>query len=285
VVLAVLIIVLVSLVGKTSGPNGNGSQPCPANVCGLVTHVPRSSFAAAGSTLSPSGPFLQGIYALKDKPLLKSGGKPLVIYLGSEYCPYCAATRWPLTVALSRFGTFKGLAMTASSSTDVDPSTNTLSYYGSTYSSPYIAFSPTEECTNIRSTSTSAAVQDCSGYLPLQTPTRAIAKVFGVYDFPPYVPNSQLSPGGIPFVDFGNQFHEDGAFIDPAILAGRTHLQIAESLSNPVASPGQTILVGANYYSALICKLTGNKPATICQMPAVRQAAATIDKKGSLGTP
>ena len=72
----------------------------------------------------------------------------MVTYIGAEYCPFCAAERWALTVALSRFGTFSGLAGTHSSSTDVYPDTQTLSFYGSHYTSPYLDFQPVEETTN-----------------------------------------------------------------------------------------------------------------------------------------
>ena len=40
---------------------------------------------------------------------LTANGKPEVLYMGAEYCPYCAAERWAMIVALSRFGTFSGL--------------------------------------------------------------------------------------------------------------------------------------------------------------------------------
>ena len=36
-------------------------------------------------------------------------GKPEVLFVGAEYCPFCAAERWPLIVALSRFGHFGAL--------------------------------------------------------------------------------------------------------------------------------------------------------------------------------
>ena len=39
----------------------------------------------------------------------------------------------------------------------------------------------------------------------------------------------------------------------------------------------QTILVSANYYSAMICKLTNNQPGSVCQMPVVKQAAAQLN--------
>ena len=41
-------------------------------------------------------------------------GKPGIFYYGAEYCPYCAAERWPVVVALSRFGTWSNLQQTIS---------------------------------------------------------------------------------------------------------------------------------------------------------------------------
>ncbi len=55
-------------------------------------------------------------------PALISNGRPEVLYVGAEYCPYCAAERSAVAVALSRFGTLHGLGQTASSPNDVyDP--------------------------------------------------------------------------------------------------------------------------------------------------------------------
>jgi len=34
-----------------------------------------------------------------------------VVYIGAEYCPYCAVERWPLIVALNRFGTLTNLGL------------------------------------------------------------------------------------------------------------------------------------------------------------------------------
>ena len=47
-----------------------------------------------------------------DAPALTADGKPEVLYVGAEYCPFCAAERWPVVVALSRFGTWSGLSAT-----------------------------------------------------------------------------------------------------------------------------------------------------------------------------
>ena len=48
--------------------------------------------------------------AISGGAALTANGKPEMLYMGAEYCPYCAAERWAMIVALSRFGTFSGLA-------------------------------------------------------------------------------------------------------------------------------------------------------------------------------
>src|ERR1700722_14197678 len=96
---------------------------------------PAKAAADAASPLVPT----KGTNAI-----LTSGGKPEIVYVGAEYCPYCAAERWALTAALSRFGTFSNLHYIHSSSTDVYPSTPTLTFYKSTYTSKYVDFQPVE---------------------------------------------------------------------------------------------------------------------------------------------
>src|SRR4029079_19324163 len=77
-------------------------------------------------------------------PALTSGGKPKVLYVGAEYCPFCAAQRWPVVVALSRFGTWSGLRQTTSASGDVYPDPSTLSFHRAAYASDYLSFTGVE---------------------------------------------------------------------------------------------------------------------------------------------
>ena len=277
VLVMLAVIVLVSVTGKkapsTAPSSGRlGMQPAPATVANAISHVPQAAFAEAGTTITSSGPYTDSITVLKDQPSMTRDGKPLVAYIGSNWCPYCAATRWPFAIALSRFGRFKGLRVTASG--EINPGIATLSFYGSTYTSRYIAFLATEQCTDILSSSTSAAVEACNGYEPLQSLSPTAHKILLKYDFPPYV--SSANEGGIPFIDFANKFLEDGTLMDPTILTGLTHVQIARSLADPVASPAQTILVTANYYTAGICKLTNNKPGSVCKTAVVEHATGLL---------
>ena len=42
--------------------------------------------------------------------------RPVVFFYGAEFAPYAAAQRWPVIVALSRFGTFGAVGLITSDS-------------------------------------------------------------------------------------------------------------------------------------------------------------------------
>ncbi|MGE5828911.1 MAG: DUF929 family protein [Micromonosporaceae bacterium] len=195
---------------------------------------------------------------LPAQPPLTVAGKPLVLYVGAEYCPFCAAQRWPLMVALSRFGTFSGLKSAHSASDDVFPDTATLSFHGATYTSDYLAFEGVEMATSER---------QGAQYAPLQALTPAQEAVVRTYNAPPYVP--ARSAGAIPFLDFGNQFIMTGTTVDPTVLKGLSDEQIAVALSNPDSPVGRTVLGSANAMTAVLCQLTGGQPAAVCSAPGV----------------
>jgi hypothetical protein len=251
-VVIVLAVVLVFVIVKLNNkPSASGASNGPtgaalASVVDKVTSVPASTLDAVGS----------GNGAVTGKPTTISGstlmenGKPDMLYVGAEYCPYCAAERWAMIVALSRFGTFTGLSTVHSSSTDTDPNTPTFTFYKSTYTSQYLTFSPVELTTNVPDSSSP------SGYVTLQTPTKAQQDIVTKY-------GGANSP--IPFVDFGNHYLINGVSYDPAVLAGLSWATIASDLSNPSSQVAQAIDGTANYITAAICKgLTNNAPATAC---------------------
>jgi len=184
---------------------------------------------------------------------LTSGGKPEVLYMGAEYCPYCAAQRWAMVNALSRFGTFTGLTTTHSSSTDADPNTPTWTFYGSTYKSNYINFTSVEETKNYRTGNTT---NTSVNYVTLQTPTSAEESLGQAYD----------PQGSIPFIDLGNKYVQIGNLspLSPTLLAGLSWSQVAADMNNPSSSVGQAEIGNANYMTAGICKLTNNLPASAC---------------------
>jgi len=248
VVLAVVLVFVVvklnhkpnSATGASNGPTGSALTA----VVDKVTSVPASTLDTVGN----------GNGAVTGKPTTISGstlmanGKPEMLYVGAEYCPYCAAERWAMIVALSRFGTFTGLHTVHSSSTDTDPNTPTFTFYKSSYTSQYLTFTPLEIQTNIPDPSTGT-------YTTLQTPTAAQQALVTKYDG---------SGGAIPFIDFGNKYVISGVSYDPGVLDGLSWATIANDLSNPNSTVAKAVDGTANYITAAICKMTGNQPASAC---------------------
>ncbi len=193
-------------------------------------------------------------------PVLKdASGKAIVLYVGGEYCPYCASERWSLVVALSRFGTFSDLKLTQSSSTDVYPDTPTFSFAGSHYSSQYITFQGVETADRLQQ--------------PLEKLTAEQQAVMNKYDAPPYT----QAQGGVPFTSIANQYLASGSGYSPQLLQGRSWEDIAGRLSNPNDTVTQGIVGNANYLTAAICQVTGQQPASVCTVapiPEIQQQLA-----------
>jgi hypothetical protein len=188
-----------------------------------------------------------------------------VLYVGAEYCPYCAAERWAMVVALSRFGTFSGLGQTASSANDVHPSTATLSFHGSSFTSSTLSFTGVETQSNEIAN---------GGYAALDTLSAEDEKLFQTYDSPPYVDSA--SAGSIPFVDIGGKYLISGASYDAQLLQGKTHQDIASALSDPSSPIAQGVDGTANVITAAICTTTSDAPAAVCSSAGVQAAAKKL---------
>jgi hypothetical protein len=148
------------------------------------------------------------------------------VFVSEESCPFCAAERWSLAVALSRFGSWSQLGVTKSAATDVFPNTATLSFRTAGYQSTRLTLRTTE-------------LTDNAGH-PLQPLSALDRQVIGRYDVPPYV-NSADQSGAVPFLDIGNRYVLAGAQYDPQVLAGLSAAQIAAQLRNPSSPVAQAI--------------------------------------------
>jgi hypothetical protein len=219
---------------------------------------------ATSTEVSNASSQLGSYFGTANGTALTSGGKPEVLYLGGEYCPYCAAQRWAMVNALSRFGTFSGLTTTHSSSTDVDANTPTWTFYKSTYKSNYIVFTPVEEYTNYRIGNTT---NTNTNYQTLQTPTSAEQSIGQTYD----------PTGSIPFIDLGNKYVQVGnlAPLSPTLLSGKSWAQVGAAMNDPSSALGKAEIGNANYMTAGICKLTNNLPATACT-PTIQKLEANL---------
>ena len=258
VVAVVATLVLVKL-NRSSSSSSAASPLASSSLVAAVTGVPNSALASA---TVPAGSITMP-YKIKNGPTFAVAGKPVVLYMGADYCPYCAAERWPLIIALSKFGTFKNLHVTSSSSSDAYPNTQTFSFYGSSYSSPYIDFQGVEMTTN---------KQVNGNYPTLMTPTALQQKYFNAYDKPPY---TSLA-AGIPFIDFANKYIISGPSYSPGLLQGLSRNSIAGSLTIQGTVTNGAILPSANLIIATICKVDGNQPGSVCSISAVKSVEASI---------
>ena len=125
VVAVIAVVVVFVLAGRsTPKPQAAFGPPAPTVMSSLTS--PTASMYATVGTGGQSNPWtpLHGASGLNTSP-------PELLYVGADYCPYCAFERWSTINALSRFGKADNLSLMKSSSTDVYPSTSTFSYYGS----------------------------------------------------------------------------------------------------------------------------------------------------------
>jgi hypothetical protein len=215
-IVAAVIIGFVASSLTSGGTTTANEGPAPATVVNQVTGVPLRVLTQVGESREATA-----LQPVRDGSPLSIDGKPGIVFVSEESCPFCAAERWPVVIALSHFGTWHHLGATTSSSTDVYPSTATFSFRNATFDSPTIAVRTTELANNAGR--------------PLQAATALDTALINRYDVPPYV-NSADQSGAVPFLDIGNSEVLAGAQYNPQVLAGLSMSQIAAQLENP-ASP------------------------------------------------
>jgi hypothetical protein len=257
-VAVVVIVVAAFLIYNASGGNSGSltnltkydNLPVPASLMQELNVSNNVSNAVGiGEAITSNIQLINGTKTLVN-------GKPLLLYIGAEYCPYCGFQRWAMIVALQRFGTFTGVSYMTSSSKDIDPNTPTYSFYGSSYSSSYITFVPVELTTNKEISADT--------YQPLQYPNASENATLAKFD----------SSGGIPFLFFGNETVIDGVlYNNPGILNSNWSV-IAKQIQNSSTLQSQAVVGAANLITVQICQMDNNQPSKVCTQPYV----TTIEK-------
>ena len=220
------------------------------SVVSKLENVSLSNIKSALSSKSSA----TSVTPITGEPSIEKDNLPRIIYVGADFCPFCAEERWALVIALSKFGTLNTLHYMTSSAIDVYPSTPTFTFYKFSYSSGYISFTPTETATNVPSQ---------GGYTPLQTPTSIENSIFSKFDSYPYIAKS--SAGSIPFIDIGNKGLIVGAQYSPATLKGMNWTSIINTIYNkPTSSLSVKILSSAGRIIQSICQITNGKPQNVC---------------------
>jgi hypothetical protein len=253
---AVVIIAVVVAVGVAGGGAGAAPrQPAPATAVASMQSVSLQTMTTAASKVTQ----LQFASAAQGGPLV-SGGKPEVLFIGAEFCPICAAERWPMTMALLKFGTFDNLQQTRSAV--ADGNAGTWSYYGSTYTSQYLTFEPNELYTNQRSG---------NYYKPLQKLSNPDQAVWTANE------GSSLS---FPFIDFGGKEVLETAQYNPSTIYYKSFSSVLAAVGTNDNTIGASVDSAAAVFTKYLCGLTNNQPGSVCSAVANVNAPVSTANTG-----
>ncbi|HEU4620552.1 MAG TPA: DUF929 family protein [Gammaproteobacteria bacterium] len=219
-------------------------QPVPRDLIERLEKVSRAGLAQT--------PHLQPGPLMRIDGAEAGSAPPLVLYIGADYCPYCAVLRWPLALALMRFGDLDGLRYMRSSAHDVFPSTPTFSFVDAKLDSSLLELQAVE-------------LQDRDGNaLERPDPTQRDTFV-------------KLNPGGsIPFLDLGGKYLSVGSPFSPQPLQGLDWEQVVEELEQGGNAAWQGIVGEANVLTAALCTLTNGQPSDVCTAPGIAAAAQRL---------
>lgn len=267
VLVIVIVLVVIKVTGTPTASTPSGAvtpSPAPASVVKAVTTIPGSVYDAVSVRSSDAA--LTPPTLLRGQPALTSGGKPELLFVGNEFCPYCAAERWALVAALSRFGTFRNtLYSTQSGANEAFPSTPTFTFDGTHYHSKYLSAMLVEHYGDEKNGAGTA-------YAVLEHLSPKVKALLGKYD--------RQTPGApdgvVPFVDVANKAVVAGGEFSPSVLQQLSMNQIATGLIDPKDPATQAIVASANYLSAVICQADGRRPVRVCTGVGVSAAAVAL---------
>jgi hypothetical protein len=229
VVGVVVAVIAINSTSKPSTTSGGANSVAPAVLSGVTSVTPATAATVGAGTSAVSMKPING-------PALAVNGKPDFLYVGAEFCPFCAAERWSIVQALSRFGSFSGLSQIQSS----EDNFSTFDFKDSIYTSKYLTFSPRE-------------VED-QNRQRLQTLTPTQTALF----------KANSPDKSFPFLYLGGKYVQTGAGYDPTVLTGLTHQQIASQLNDPTSPVAKAIVGEANVLTAAVCGMTNNTPSNVC---------------------
>ncbi|MEJ2776397.1 DUF929 family protein [Sulfolobaceae archaeon RB850M] len=178
-------------------------------------------------------------------------GKPVIIFVGAEWCPYCGAEMWAFIIALERFGNISGLEYMLSSSTDVYPNTPTFTIVNVTYQSPYLYLLEYE--------------YQNRNHQPLQSIPANIYQLW-----------QNLGRGSIPFVYVSGLYYQVGSTVNPSLLSGKNWSYVFQQLHNLSSPIAKEIYASANLLTAEFCIATDGKPYNVCGIQEIKHLESLL---------
>ena len=166
-------------------------------------------------------------FTLVGNTLLTQNGRIVVIFIGSEACPYCTAESWSIVEALQQYGKLTGLTKITSNSSEKFPNIPGYGFSNASLNSTKIAFWEVE-------TSSSAWSQN------LQAFNSTEKSLFQKYD----------SQGAIPFLLIGGIYLHLGSGFSPNLLVNTNWTDVEKQI--PASRIGVEISNEASNISAAI---------------------------------
>jgi hypothetical protein len=248
----VIAAVVVLFLARGGGSNGDGTAMATAASASAPGAVPADT---QGPTEAASLALAQ-VRRGSEAPLTEDG-KPLHFFMGAEWCPFCASERWALVKATSQFGKWSGLReLLSRSGQDYFPALPTYDLTKATYTSKYL---------NLRHKELATVEGD-----PLQKLSSFEEKLVDEYDERGSVPFLFASgPGGRYTVELG---------FSPGLLSGRDFATLHKEVVTDAPTPGVEAIDGqTEAITALICKLDGRQPASVCAKGSVPALEGEIE--------
>jgi hypothetical protein len=195
-----------------------------------------------------------GKFVEVSKEMTRRNGKLLVFFMGAEHDPFCAAERWAIVRALSKYGQWSGLKQTMSAARDESfLNLPTYDLTEATYTSSHVEFVARE-------------IKDRE-FKPLQKLLKTEDKILRKYN----------PEKNIPFLLVGGRFMQLEAGFSPKIFIGHTFRQTETELKKIESEIRKTIDEEANIISALLC--VSGLPSELCKETGVAELISQISAK------
>ena len=151
-----------------------------------------------------------GDFSLISTTPLKEGTKPVILFIGAEACPFCAAESWSLATALSKFGNLSGLSHFYSNGSDSIPNVPGDDFSEASFQSNNLAFWEVETTTS-------------SWNQKLQSLNSTEATLMQQFD----------KGNGIPFILIDGLYLEIGSRVNPKLISNLTWQQCLNLTNTP----------------------------------------------------
>src|ERR1700761_2000463 len=249
----VIVAVVVLFLARGNGSDANATAPATA----ASGSVPSAAASAGANQPSDAASVALGQVRRESEEPLLDGGKPLVFFMGAEWCPFCASERWGLVEATSRFGKWSGLKeLRSREGQDYFPALATYDLSKATYTSDYIS---------VRHIEVATVEGD-----PLQKLTSFEEGLVNGYD----------KLGSVPFLFASGpsgRYTVELPF-SPGLLDGDSFASLRKEVAAQASTPEVEAIDGqAEAITALICKLDGRQPASVCAKGSIPALEAELE--------